>query len=647
MAEGKKENVETFAVGRERSNPVASLQASLRGKGAAAEVHSASHLVSEGWLLPGHYLEHLGLPRAITSQAAERRDGVVGLVIDKRAKTSIGYVDRLRAQPLLQGADWEARDGMPFRGLEILRVVLALFEARGAEQLANLLPEAKSYRIEDQLNEEIAGPSMTIAAVLAVLDAESGASHPLLERAVSLVQLQAEGGRDLCPVDGLELKLEAFQRECGHGSLCLVAPGMAPNLRADLERYFDEVWDVGSLRELGAKLDSAGLLADFGRPDILDRKSLDRVEDVIKKLGREDWQVERELDLARRLAHVARERGFAKDVPFARRRAAEGRTLRALRFQASLGQVSADAQAAVERVSAARESASYDELAAADVDLAASLYVDYRFEDMAGIMRKWKARLDDDPRLLAPSLRVKILGNLARALAVFPGRGDGLDGWRAVSEAALELQGLVEPSGMALTRGFYIGALLAAGDLVAAEQHIDLAEDELGSNRYKDNTSLWFLRFNRADLARRRGVVWEDPEMETEGLVKDGQFGRPLGYYFQATARQEGRDAKDAGDRFRRAAHYFAEGAPRGSSGLWHFVHLLRMGAAERNGDAASWSLARTQFIDFLERPEAACLAKWFGELPKKLPDELVPEAAAALESLLSRDPYLLGRLGN
>ena len=627
---------------------MASLQLSLRGGGLTAERQGAIQLLSEGWELPKHYLQQLDLP---CDRARVRRDGVVALVVDTKGQTGTGFVDRLAAFRLPAGSDWEARDGMPFRGLEILRVVLALFEARGAEQLANLLPEAKSYRLEDQLQEEIAGPSMTIAAVLAVLDAESGASNPLLSCAVSLVQLRSEDSGKLVPVEGLALKLDAFQRECGRGSLCLAAPGIAANLREDLERYFDVVWDVDSVGELGKLLDDAGLLESFAHPEVLDSKALGRVEDVIQKLGREDWQVERELNLARRLAHVADTRGFAGDVSFSRRRAAKGRTLRALRFQACLGQASADAVAAVERVQGAGEGASYGELAIADIDLAACLYVDYRFEEMARVMQLWKVRIDRDPRLLRPSLRVKILGNLARALAVFPDRGEGPDGWRAVSEAALDLQSKVEPSGMALTRGFYIGALLAAGDLEAAERHIDLAEGELRSTAHKNNTSLWFLRFNRADLARRRGVIWDDPGMEIEGLVKEGQFGRALGYYFQATARQDGREPEDAARRFERAASYFAAGAPAEGSGLWLFVYLLQMGEAERRGNAPAWERARAGLRVFLKRKDAKGLREWFGRLPGELPPlaQRDPEpdnsdARRALEGLLSKDPYLLGR---
>ncbi|MFT5080946.1 MAG: hypothetical protein ACI9D0_000997 [Bacteroidia bacterium] len=624
------------AVGLERSNPVACLQG--RGESPARERSRAAKLLELDWELPPGYLAGLGLPK---TSAAPKRHGVVGLVVDKRKDA--GFVDRLRAKRLPQGSPWKAREGMPFQGLEILGVLLQLFKARGPEQLINLLPEAKSYQLIDELSEDIAGPSMTLAAVLAVLDAETGSAHKLLECAVSLVQLHPGKPGDLQTVEGLEWKLAAFQRECESGSLCLVAPGLEPGLRASLDATFGQVWEVKDLVSLGRLLDKNGLLDEFGRPEILSRKALDLVEEVIAKLGREDWQVDRELDLAQRLAHAATAGEFARDVPFARRRSAQGRSFRALRYGAHLGLATAAARQAIARVEAAGDAASYDELAAADVDLAASLYVDYEFEEMAQVMGRWHERMIADPMHLAPSLRVKILGNLARALAVYPGRADGPNGWRAITEQALDLHQAVEPGSIGLTRGFFLGALLAHGELDRAESEMTKAEADLPRTGYADNTARWFLQFNRADLARRRGLVWDDPKMEQAGLVKRGQFGRPMGYYFQATARQKGRLAGDAAQRFLRAASYFAAGTPAADSGQWHFVHLLRLAAAERAGDGELWSGARAALLAFHDRPAAASLKRWFGELRRELPASTESETQAQVEQILARDPYFLG----
>lgn len=628
------------AVGLERSNPVACLQA--RGESHARERARAAKMLSLDWELPPGYVAGLGLPK---SPRSPRRNGVVGLVVDKRK--GAGFVDRLSARRLPTGSPWKAREGMPFQGLEILGVLLQLFKARGPEQLINLLPEAKSYQLFDELAEDIAGPSMTLAAVLAVLDAETGSTHKLLECAVSLVQLNTEYPGKLQTVEGLEWKLAAFQRECESGSLCLIAPGLEPELRASIDATFDQVWEVGDLGSLGRLLDGEGLLDEFGRPETLGRKALDLVEEVIAKLGREDWQVDRELDLAQRLAHAATAGQFDKDVPFARRRSAQGRSFRALRYGAHLGLATAAARRAIARIEAAGDAASYDELATADVDLAASLYVDYEFEEMAQVMGRWHRRMAADPRLLSPSLRIKILGNLARAVAVHPGRADGPTGWRAITEQALALHQDALPGSIGLTRGFFLGALLAHGELDRAEAEIDLAETELTGAAYGDNTSRWFLQFNRADLARRRGIVWDDVKMEQEGLVKQGQFGRPLGYYFQATARQDGRPSGDAAGRFLRAASYFAAGSPAPDSGLWHFVHLLRLGSAERAGDGRMWDEARSGLLEFHERPTAAPLKRWFRGLPQDLPRELPgcpePEIQGQVEQLLALDPYFLG----
>nr|MBC8451449.1 hypothetical protein [Planctomycetota bacterium] len=199
------------------------------------------------------------------------------------------------------------------------------------------------------------------------------------------------------------------------------------------------------------------------------------------------------------------------------------------------------------------------------------------------------------------------------------------------------------PGGLSLSRGFFVGALLAAGHLDAAEEELERAEAELLFAGYRDNVSRWFLAFDRADLARRRGELWLDPKMESGDVLRAGQFGRPLGYYFQATARQVGRSPKDAAERFERAAEAFGAGPPRADSGQWWFTYLMQLAAAERRGDAPSWRTAHAGLHGFLEAPFARHISAWFGALPSRLPDALDLEAGASLEALLRRDPYLLG----
>jgi hypothetical protein len=67
------------------------------------------------------------------------------------------------------------------------------------------------------------------------------------------------------------------------------------------------------------------------------------------------------------------------------------------------------------------------------------------------------------------------------------------------------------------------------------------------------------LRFLQAEHARQSGEVWQDGELENPG---PRQVGHPFGFYFQATARQPGRERGDAAGRFRRAGELFRRDVP-------------------------------------------------------------------------------------
>ena len=624
-----------FREERLTSNPVAILQATCRG--AHAERRVARELLARDVELPAHYLAHLGFDPG----AGRTRHGVVGCVVEE---SGLGWVDRLLARP---SRKWQSRKGLPFDALELDAILLALLRVRG-EELVHLLPEARCFELTDQLVAAIEGESMTIAAVLAVLDGASGGVRPEFQAALSLVQLERPGSERLVPVEAAAAKLEAFARECGRGSLCLVAPGDAADAvaQARARSAFDVVWVVGDLAALGARLEERGLLDAVAEVEVLDRRVLSSIEALIARMARQDWLVARGLDLARRLQAAAASIGFARDVPFAQQRAASRHLFALLRYEAALAEVVEAPAAAYAALDEDLPDLSHDERARAAVDLASAYFVAYRFDEMADLLAGWRARVQADPGAFTSSTRVRVTGSLGRALAVRAGTEAGPLGWRACFSESIELVERSEPGALSLSRGFFVGALLAADHLDEAEGELARAEAELLQPDYRDNVSRWFLAFDRADLARRRGRVWSDPEMETPDVLRAGQYGRPLGYYFQATARQAGREPADAAARFERAAEAFGTGPPPADSGQWWFTHLMRLGAAERRGDAAGWQAAHTALVEFLSQPFARWIAAWFDELPGRLGAELAPGAGARLEALLARDPYLLGRKG-
>lgn len=594
------------------SNPVAVVQ--QRGLRPADERRLVRELIGRGVAVPAHFSALHGV-----AGGAVRRDGVVACVVDA---DGVGWVDRLRAEP---APTWRARTGLPFDALELEEVLLAWLGA-GGEELVHVLPEARAFALGDELTTSIAGASMTIAAGLAVVDAASGARAPELRAALALVQ--REGATGLVAVEHAAAKLAAFARECGRGSLCVVAAGARS---AEVERGFDEVWEVASLAELGARLAERGLLAELARVDALDRRALDNVLGLLARLVRDDWRVARALGLARRLRAAADAVGFAGDVATPRQRAARRALVQPLRLSAALGSVVAAAEEQV-RAGVGRVDMTHEERALAELDRVQALRIAYRFDDMLRAARGLAERVEVDPLAFDPRVRVRVWSQLGQALAKRAGFEDEC---RAAFVRALELAEVLGPGEGALARGFWIGALLAMGALEEAEAQLGAAREALGAGQL----ARFFWAFNRADLARRRGEVWEDAELDGMARLAPGHFWRPLGAYFAATARQVGRADGDRAARFGRAAEAFGTGVENADSGHHLYVALMRLGAAEL-GAGEGWADARAALLGFVAQPFAAGIAAWFGPRFAALP----PAPGPGLEAVLDHDPYLLGR---
>src|SRR5262249_6042472 len=119
------------------------------------------------------------------------------------------------------------------------------------------------------------GESMTVAAVLAVLDQLGGRASPLFRAAVSLVELQP-GGR-LGSVAAIPVKLAAAHRECGDLTLVVCPQG----IEFDRSRVA-VVWEVQALGELPKHLHDAGLLEPL--LDAVDRLTGSEAARVLDRL---------------------------------------------------------------------------------------------------------------------------------------------------------------------------------------------------------------------------------------------------------------------------------------------------------------------------------------------------------------------------
>src|SRR5262249_24149316 len=107
--------------------------------------------------------------------------------------------------------------------------------------------------------------------------------------------------------------------------------------------------------------------------------------------------------------------------------------------------------------------------------------------------------------------------------------------------------------------------------------------------------SQWTRAFLEADLARRQGARFLDPQMEEVG--DPGEFSLPLACYLQATARQP--DRPDRAARFRRAAEVLRRdvGGDYDPGNLLHgLAALMDLAAAGRD----DWGEARARLDLFL-----------------------------------------------
>lgn len=504
-------------------------------------------LVDRGVPLPASALRHWANEVPNLGAAATPGPGVIGLVVNKRIGTAWVTPLTARAAPT-----WSVAPNVPIRTEVLQDLLVRLVLALGLPQ-APTVPERLAFAIDDQLGDPADGPSMYVAGLLAVLDATNNRPAEL-RRACAVVQ-PAGGG--FIPCGSVREKLAAFVREYETGTLLV----RTHNCReaAAFDSSFDRVWEVDTISDLANK--AANLLGVFYRSAPLGRNDVTVSLGYLRKLA-EAHRYSEALGLGRRLLACPRE----PDVPV-RSTAEVGRTVADL--YRHLGFYNEAAELAGREAGAVRDSAysCYDEQARAEVCLAAALYDPHRFADAEHLLAPWHFKLAQDPRIVAPETRVMLLNTLARVRSA-----RNIDGWRELFEEALRIQFHRDSRDLPRTQNYLAHAFLRVGQ--PDEAQMLLSADEPAT----DEMSRWMRRFLRAELARQRGDLWTDDEMEHLPLDAS-RPGHPFGLYFQATARQGGRPNADASSRFRRAAEFFKLDASGGDGPnitqfLWCCVQL-------------------------------------------------------------------------
>lgn len=280
------------------------------------------------------------------------------------------------------------------------------------------------------------------------------------------------------------------------------------------------------------------------------------------------------------------------------------------------------------RLSRTSRASSYDDQARADLTYAAALYAPHQFEEIRRLLDPWREQLTADPFCMTPFTRVMVFNTLGRALVAL-----GLAGWEELFRRSEELLRELEPTDLPRTWCYLAQGYLHDGRLGEAEEVLR----RIAAHPGLGDMSRWFLLFYQADLARRRGETWTDPEMER--AVVSHRVGHPFGFYLQATARQPGRDTADALARFRRAREFLAQDEPDGDGlNIQHFLsEYIQLAEAAWASDQPRWDESLTELERQLApHPGLGLSDHYTGYLPAI---RSVPTREAS-EKLLNRVPF-------
>jgi hypothetical protein len=559
--------------------------------------------------------EEHGLPNTELPGTFEApRPGVVGLVVDT-LDSRVALVVPLAAE---RTPEWAVDPTLPFHPATILQDRFLRLLVVGLE-LSHLraVPERFAYTLRDRLGRRSGGLSMHVAGLLAVVR-EANGRPPRLDRACAVVQ--PDGDR-LVSVGEIRPKLNAFLRECGSGTLLVRCRRCAE--AAGYDSRFDEIWEADSLAELARKLEVRRWLDVFLADQQLSAVDAVTVSARVRRLEGSEHRYAEALDLSNRAERC----GFGPDAPTRLRR--EFRQTR-IDLYRHLGAYAKSAELAEEehRLSRTSRASSYDDQAQADSTYAAALYAPHRFEEICRLLDPWREQLTADPLRVTPFTRVMVFNTLGRALVALRRAG-----WEDLFRRSEELLGELEPTDLPRTWSYLAQGYLHDGRLSEAEEVLRRIAVHPGLSEM----SRWFLRFYQADAARRRGEIWVDPAMER--AVVSRRVGHPFGFYFQATARQPGRDTASALDRFRRAREFLAQDEPDGNGrNIQRFLSdCIQLAEAAWVSDQTRWNESLTALERQLAPHPGLGLSDHYSGYSPTIGSAPAREAA---ERLLNRVPF-------
>lgn len=559
----------------------------------------------ERWAAAGHISSDYA-PAAAEPPAPR----VVGLAVDGASAT--GYVFPLPPTPA--GNGWRIDPHLPFTPDQVQDVLAGLLAVSGVPD-PRAVPERLAYDFENPTQMAARGDSMTVAAVLSVLDHLGGRASPSLRAAIALVEPLP--GERLRSVSAIPLKLAAARREYGSLSLIVCHPGVK------FERREEEVWEVDTLADLAGRLHSAGLLSPL--LDAVGPLTRPEATQVLDRLRRQVLQEKRYRD-ASDLGDRVRRCGFADPAEPAVQMEFAHLQAMTYRHHGRFADAVAAGREAYEKVANLGELGCDDEEANAAAEYSACLFSGHRFAEIPRILQPWAEAAANEPRRFRPMTRVKVWNTLGRALAVLK-----RDGWDELFGRSLSLHHwLDDRENVDRTAHYRVHALLRHGDRTAARR---VLEGTPGPAERLMSGDPW-PAFLYANLARLEDRGWTDPVLE--GQIAAGPTPYSAWLYVQATARQSPRRLEDTVFRLELAVGFLRHEADRVHGNVCNlFASFLGLSLAARRGDARRWGAALDEIHRFLS--SAPDHRDYYGPTVEALPG--VPTLAGS-EALLERVPY-------
>lgn len=555
------------------------------------------------------------LDRSNGSSAVPRR--IVGLLHASGDffKEPVGLVTEVRAEKHSQ--HWTAAAHLPFRWEHIQEALIRLLYALLSSGTA-AFPESQAFSITSPLSIDSDGSSMNIAGLLAVIDAfndhQPVGNTDLFRGACSLVRPVED---KLETVGYAELKLAAFKREIGRGSLLVCSPSLM-NLECHREN-FDEVWLVEDYASLAKHMSEAGLLGKVleQRPLTLSMASEARgtITRIRQILGEDAaWNTAKRLGAAIEQATVQSER--VKQL-----------ISEALEDSSRHYGMFADAvkysQRALTALEDLGEYASIQEFAAAKTRLAAALFDAHCFEEAEELLSPLVEEIRIRPQIIPGETRVMVLNTYARIQIIL-----ARDGWEELLRRSGDIQAKLDPENQVRTRSYLIQGLMRSNRLNEAKAEIDWCLERAQS---LDSFSRTFLAYYAAELYRRDSSIGpryrEDSRLES--VESSYGCGHALSFYWQATARQPDRTSEDRLFRLAKAINVLDEIVAKTSE--WNLLLLLKLFFQYASQDSQSEALASIH--KYLNRSETSSMRNWYASvLSSQRPDA---------EQLLESFPYL------